>query len=123
MPGGTKPPVGPLGHEVGRIIRARLAYKEWTHGQLAEKVDMSASQMSRMLKGDRHMDVDLLAQICDVLGLDIVSDVWRVAQSAVEREQRAADDAAAAAAEIARADASEQARQKPLSQRRKASGS
>lgn len=119
MPGAAKAPVGPLGHEVGRIIRGRLAYMEWTHGQLAAKVGLSTSQMSRMLKGDRHMDVDLLAQICDVLGLDIVSDVWREAQSTIKNR----DAAAAAAAELARADASEQARQKPLSEQRKASGS
>lgn len=72
MPGGTKPPVGPLAHEVARIIRGHLARIGWTHGELGARVDISASQISRMLRGHRHMDVDQLDRICTALNLRVV---------------------------------------------------
>jgi transcriptional regulator with XRE-family HTH domain len=86
MPGGTKPPVGPLAHEAARIIRGHLARIGWTHQELGAKVNISASQVSRMLRGDRHMDLDQLARICAVTGLRVVDVLAEAERALAERD-------------------------------------
>jgi transcriptional regulator with XRE-family HTH domain len=99
MPGGTKPPVGPLAHEVVGIIRGHLARIGWTHGKLGAKIGISASQVSRMLRGDRHMDLDQLARICQVTGLR-VTDVLAEAERALAARDAAEVEARQLVAEL-----------------------
>ena len=111
MPSGTKPPVGPLALAVGRIIRGHLARIGWTHGQLGERVGVSKAQMSRMLRGDKHMDVDLLYRITQVLGMDIVEDVWRDAEAVVvarESDSEISDEEVAAGRDLLKRSAAEE---------------
>lgn len=110
MPSGQKPPVSPFAHEVNAIIRGHLARIGWTHGDLAHRIDISTSQMSRILRGDRHLDVDQLEQICHVLGLDpadIIGEAWRVART---MDDRIAAEAADMQQRLSEPDVSEQAK-------------
>jgi transcriptional regulator with XRE-family HTH domain len=77
MPSGSKAPPGPLTQEVAAIIRERLARKQWPQARLADAIrgkvsGVSAPQLSRMLNGTGHIDMDQLDAICAALDLDPV---------------------------------------------------
>jgi len=63
--------VGPLTKEVAAIIRGRMARFNVNQTELAESVGISQSQLSKMVRGTRPIDIDQLESICDALGMGI----------------------------------------------------
>lgn len=52
-------------------LRARAAEGQVTQTQIAQVTGISQSQVSKLLRGRRVLDIDELDAICHVLGLDI----------------------------------------------------
>lgn len=58
-----------------------------TQAQLGEAADVSQSQLSKILRGERQMSIDQLAAMCRVLGLgflDVAREAERVAIARAE---------------------------------------
>lgn len=70
MPTGTRKGAD-LGREVAAILRGQLARAGRTQTQLATAASISQSQISKLLRGERPIDVDQLDRMCAALGLSI----------------------------------------------------
>lgn len=75
MPGAAKGPVGELTREVAAILRAQVARKQWTQLTVAARVNMSQSQVSKILRGDGHIDLDQLEAFASALDLKVAQVV------------------------------------------------
>ena len=51
-----------------RIKQARLA-KNYTQEELSEKIDVSVAFLSRVERGNSHINLKRLTQICNILGI------------------------------------------------------
>ena len=51
-----------------RIKQARLA-KNMTQEDLADKIDISVAFLSRVERGNSHINLKRLSQLCDILGV------------------------------------------------------
>lgn len=100
MPAGTKTPPGVLTHTVGAIFRARMARRDLTLLDLRNAVDVSVPQLSKMLRGRAHIDLEQFNSICSYLGLD-PEKVWLEAKSDIDEPafDNRAESAAPGAAE------------------------
>lgn len=76
MAKGTKPIPGPITQEVAGILRAELARHRILQAQLSAATGISTTQLSGMLKGQKHIDIEQLDALCWALGLDF-ADVIR----------------------------------------------
>lgn len=83
MPATARPEPSAITKEVAAILTGALARRGLEQQELAAAVGISRSQISRMLAGNKHWDVDQLGAACDFLGLDVL-DVLREATSAVQ---------------------------------------
>lgn len=68
MSKGTKQPPGPLSQEVAAVLRGELARNKLTQADLATATGISASQMSMILNGTKHADLEQLDRMCYALG-------------------------------------------------------
>ena len=71
MPARAKEAPGPLTQEVAAILRAELGRLGRSQDELARAVDISQSQLSKMLRAERHIDLDQLDRLCHALHLDL----------------------------------------------------
>lgn len=83
MPSGTKEPPGALTVEVGAILRAQMTRRSVTLLDLSQAVSISRAQLSKMLRGRAHIDIEQFEAICSFLALDS-GLVWSEARSEVE---------------------------------------
>lgn len=72
MPAAAKGPVGDLTKEVAATLRAQVAHDQLTQLEVAKLVGMSQSQVSKILRGDGHIDLDQLDAFAAALGLNVV---------------------------------------------------
>jgi DNA-binding Xre family transcriptional regulator len=82
VPTGSKPPPGPLTIEVASILRGVAARKSITNADLSKTVGVSTSQLSKVMRGEKQIDMDLLDALCMALGTEI-TDLLREAEEAV----------------------------------------
>ncbi|MBN8883577.1 DNA-binding Xre family transcriptional regulator [Salana multivorans] len=75
---------GVITRNVAAVLRARVARVQATQTELAAVSGVSQSQLSKILRGTRAIDLDVLDRLCWTLGLD-VADVL------AEAERDAAD--------------------------------
>jgi transcriptional regulator with XRE-family HTH domain len=78
MPSRAKPQPGQLTREVGAILRARMVRQGDTLADLSAGVTVSVAQLSKMLRGRAHIDIEQFDAICSFLGLDSAL-VWEEA--------------------------------------------
>lgn len=83
MPSGTKPVPGVLSQEVAAILRAQMARKRVSQGELATAVNSAQSQVSGILNARKHVDIEKLDELCQALGLEF-AEVIRSADRATE---------------------------------------
>lgn len=83
MPTGSKSPTSALTREVAGLLRARLAHKNISQVALAATTGISTSQLSKMLRGVKPIDLDQLDEICWALGLE-VRDIVQSADEATD---------------------------------------
>lgn len=69
VPGGSKKPTGPLVQAVAGILRGKIGTENITHQQVADAVGISRAQVSKIFKGDKQIDMELLDEICWAIGL------------------------------------------------------
>lgn len=69
MPGGTKKPTGPFIEAIAGILRGKIATERLTQQQVAEAIGVSRAQMSKIMAGDKQIDVEMLDEICWAVGL------------------------------------------------------
>lgn len=69
MPRGSKKPTGPFTEAVSSILRAKIAAERLTQQQVAEAVGLSRAQISNIFSGSKHIDLELLDEICWAIGL------------------------------------------------------
>jgi DNA-binding Xre family transcriptional regulator len=81
MPAGAKTPPGPFSQELAAILRAQMARKQLWQAQVAVAAGMSQGQLSAVLNGKKHIDMEQLDRLCYVLGLKLV-EVLREADEA-----------------------------------------
>ncbi|MBK5238062.1 MAG: helix-turn-helix transcriptional regulator [Actinomycetales bacterium] len=67
MASGFKGAPGALTTEVGKIIKGELAYRGEDQKDLAEATGISASMLSAMLNGQKHITLSDLDKICFAL--------------------------------------------------------
>ena len=80
MPSGSKPQPGPLSRSVGAILRGRMARIDVGTAEIAASVGVSRSQLSKMLRGVAHIDIEQLASFATSVGLDPVAvlvEAWQ----------------------------------------------
>jgi Helix-turn-helix. len=63
-------PGGPFSRAVAAILKAAFDDSKMTQTALGAVIDQSQSQMSKYLAGDRALNLDEFAALCDALGLD-----------------------------------------------------
>lgn len=84
MSTGSKPEPGALTREVAGILRAEIARHRLLQGDVAKAAGMSPNQLSGILRGNKHVDLDQLDRLCWALGLsfrDVAADADRHADS------------------------------------------
>lgn len=59
---------GPRGKELAKVLRGELAKLQLTQRSIAEKTNISTSQLSLYLKGEKSPTIDEYIDICDCLG-------------------------------------------------------
>lgn len=69
MPGGAKKPTGPFIEAVAGVLRGKIATERLTHQQVADAVGISRGQVSKIVAGDKQIDMELLDEICWAIGL------------------------------------------------------
>lgn len=69
MPGGTKKPAGPFVEAVAGLLRGQIGTENLTHQQIADAVGISRGQVSKILAGQKQIDMQLLDEICWAIGL------------------------------------------------------
>lgn len=70
MATGSKPAPGALSQEIAAQLRAQIGRKQFTQAALADAVGISTAQMSGILAGKKHVDVEQLDELCFALGLN-----------------------------------------------------
>lgn len=73
MPTGSKPETSALTREAAAVLRGWMARRGLTQAMMSEATDISQSQLSKLLRGERTMDLDQMFSICAALGLNPVS--------------------------------------------------
>ena len=71
MAAGSKPAPGPLSEAIAEILRGQQARKKTTAQAISKAVGMSPAQLSGVLNGQKHVDVEQLDRICFALSLDM----------------------------------------------------
>lgn len=83
MPSGSKPQPGLLSRSVGAILRGRMARIDASTTEIAASVSVSRSQLSKVLRGVAHIDIEQLALLATSVGLDpveVLTEAWQVAR-------------------------------------------
>jgi transcriptional regulator with XRE-family HTH domain len=60
-----------FGQCTAKIMKSKLALSDLKQQEVADSIGVSQSQFSKILRGERSLDVDLMAGFCDCLGLDM----------------------------------------------------
>ena len=84
MSKGMKQPPGLLSQEVAAVLRGQLARKKLTQQELATATGISTSQLSMILNGTKHADLEQLDRMCYAVGLklaDVVKEASGLAGS------------------------------------------
>lgn len=93
-----KRPISDLERAVAARLRSEIALQQVRKAKLAETVGVHRTHLSRVIHGHTHIDINLLGELCEALGLDVVevlASAAREVRAAVhERVDRAlaADD-------------------------------
>jgi transcriptional regulator with XRE-family HTH domain len=66
---------GPLTRAIAGLLRDQFAAIGGTQEALGERADISQSQLSKYLRGERAMNIEELEGLCLALGLDFVGVV------------------------------------------------
>lgn len=82
MPSGGTTQPGPLTIAVAAILNRAFKQTSVSQKQLGAVVGISQSQMSKLLRGERVLNVDQLEDLCFALGLDIGDVVHAAARFA-----------------------------------------
>lgn len=85
VPGGTKKPAGPFTEAVAGILRAQIGKKKLTHQQLADAVGISRPQVSKIVNGEKRLDLETLDELCWALGLSFRHTVEAADKESSER--------------------------------------
>lgn len=83
MARGTAAPVGALTKEVAAILRTRIARQQLLQKDIAESLHIGKTQLSDIINGKKHVDIELLDDICSAVGLDFM-DVLKEAEKATQ---------------------------------------
>jgi len=70
MPGAASKTPGPFVKEVAAVLREKVAREGLSHQQLAEVLDVSRGQLSKILAGNKQIELEQLDEICWALGLN-----------------------------------------------------
>jgi len=95
MPLAPQPLPGALTRSLGRMLRSRMVERKTTLAEACQVIGVSEGQLSKMLHGQRRMDVEQLDQLCTFLDLD-AADTLRGAKSGASTAVAASSPAAAA---------------------------
>lgn len=87
MPSGTRPLPGPLSLEVAERLSAAIRDSGRAQSAVASAADMSASQLSRTLSGQKVFTLDQLDAVCSALDVDVV-ELISAANAAVRARRR-----------------------------------
>lgn len=60
-----------LSHQIAAIVRSQMGFKNISQAELVRATGMSQPTLSRLLKGDRAMDVEQLNIICKALRVSL----------------------------------------------------
>ena len=85
MAGGKKAPPGTLSHEMAAILRGKMGHDKITAQAVADAVGMSRAQVSGVLNGKKHVDVEQLDRICFSLGLTLEKVLREADKAASDR--------------------------------------
>lgn len=72
MATGTRTPPTELSDAIASILRGHIARKQLKQADVADAVGMSQSQLSGVLNGKKHVDVEQLDEICFAIGSSFV---------------------------------------------------
>lgn len=85
VPGGTKKPAGPFTEAVAGILRGKIATAKLTHQEVADAVGISRSQVSKIVNGEKRLDMETLDELCWALGLSFRKTVDDADEQTAER--------------------------------------
>lgn len=88
MPQGTKAAPGALTQEVAGILRGELARQKMTKTELAQRTQISLPQISNILAGHKHIDLEQFDVLCAALGLDADSEFVAASRLSAARRLR-----------------------------------
>lgn len=85
MPKAPKRAIGPLQAEIAADLRAEVARRQVIQSSLAAAADISGAQLSELLAGKKHMDVEQLDRICFALDLKLRDVIERAEKATGSR--------------------------------------
>lgn len=88
MPSGTRPLPGPLSLEVAALLSEALRSRGVPQSAVAAAADMSASQLSRTLSGQKVFTLDQLDAVCTALGVDVTAVISEADSTVRSRRRR-----------------------------------
>lgn len=88
MPTGRRGAPSAVAQEIAAVLSRAMQDTRRTQGEIADKVGVSQSQLSKILRGDRQMDLDQLYLLCGALNLK-ARDVIREAEEVTTARMRA----------------------------------
>lgn len=95
MPTGKRTKPSAVAQEISNILAHRAHAARVTQAELAKAADISQSQLSKILRGDRQMDVDHLYAMCGALGLkvrDVIREAEAVARARLSASHGSGDE-------------------------------
>lgn len=69
MPGGSKKPTGAFIHALAGILRGQVGTLQLKQEEIAQAIGISRGQMSKILRGEKQIDLEQLDELCWVIGL------------------------------------------------------
>lgn len=85
MPKAPKRAIGPLQAEIAADLRAHVARRQIIQSSLAEAANISQAQMSELLAGKKHMDIEQLDRICFAMDLKLRDVIERAEKATASR--------------------------------------
>lgn len=86
MPTKSKPTPSKLAVAVTNVIRAEMGFQNVSQADIARRTEIPAGTLSRIIRGERQMDLDQFRLICQALQVPM-SDVMAAAEEVVRTGQ------------------------------------
>lgn len=91
--------ISTFGRAMAQVMRSRMAFHDMTQQEMAEAIQISQSQLSKILRGDRTIDLESFEAFCEALDED-ASTLIKEGEQLADNIRRSSPDVYVPAAHI-----------------------